>query len=322
MSLDEKFATIRVAINDKVGELFEQFASQYGYPNNPGIRTFAEVVDKQQAGIGLKLIPTDGVALIDKLPKRISSFPPVQRPETYFEMIFGPVPRVDTVSRYSYETQDEGFYNFYVENYRNTFFMPDWLSEFIQVKLNFCMDLSGIEIAREIMFVGLVIFSQLILLRIAIAWFLSINPYLFPWSYLIATVDWTEELLQGVIPSLFGVNLTGSIFLGAIGVVADGLNHLILTMPYLPSEGEATQLSLNGKLKEVVVFHYLPSLWYTHPIPNDLREYWFSERPDILEYMKTAYSDLNLHLLPDSYIIHQQEMVGFSLLTDNFHITF
>ena len=73
-------------------------------------------------------------------------------------------------------------------------------------------------------------------------------------------------------------------------------------MPFLPGEGEKTQLVINNEMKEVIVFHYLPTLWYKHPIPNDIREFWFSERPDILEYMKIAYSDLNLQLLPDHVI--------------------
>jgi len=93
-------------------------------------------------------------------------------------------------------------------------------------------------------------------------------------------------------------------------------------MPFLPSEGEPTQLVINNQLKDVLVFHYLPALWYKHPIPNDIREFWFTERPYILEYMKTAYGHLDLNLFTDSYILHQQEMVGFSFLTDNFHSLF
>ena len=55
-------------------------------------------------------------------------------------------------------------------------------------------------------------------------------------------------------------------------------------------------------MKDVLVFHYLPILWYRHPIPNNLREYWYYERPDILDYMQTAYKDLNIQFLPDNII--------------------
>ena len=64
--------------------------------------------------------------------------------------------------------------------------------------------------------------------------------------------------------------------------MADSLNHLVFTMPFLPSEGEETKVLINQQMKDVLVFHYLPILWYRYPIPNDLREFWYKERPDIL----------------------------------------
>ena len=290
MSFDEKFTSIRLAFYNKVGELFEKIASTLGYPENPGMPIEAnnKVLNIQD--------------WMETIPERVTYFPPAQRPETWLETIFGPVPKVEPLPRYIYETKNEGFYNFYVENYKNLFFLPDWLSEFIQIKLHICLDISALEISREIVFIGLVLFSQLIALRIALAWLIYINPYTFPWSYLVTSVDWTEEALQGLVPSVFGVNVTGSVFLGAIGSLADSLNNLVFTMPFLPSEGEPTRLVMNNQMKDVLVFHYLPVLWYRYPIPNDIRQFWMNERPDILEYMQTAYHDLNLILVPDKLI--------------------
>ena len=142
----------------------------------------------------------------------------------------------------------------------------------------------------------------MVVLRIAISWLIYINPYTFPWCYLAAAVDWTEDVLQGIVPAILGVNITGSVFLGVLGVVADSLNHLVFTMPFLPSEAEETKLLINQEMKDVLVFHYLPILWYRHPIPNDIREFWYYQRPDILEYMQTAYKDLDIQFLPDSII--------------------
>ena len=289
MGLAEKFALVRDFIYRVVGAWWNGAGlEEYFDLDTTGMPTISKVLQSNEA--------------FNKLPKRITYFPPVQRPETWFEMIFGPAPRVETLPRYIYETQDEGFYNFYIENYRNIFFLPDWLSEFIQVKLNICLDISLLEISREVLFIGLMFYSQMVILHIAISWLIYINPYTFPWSYLTTAVDWTEETLQGIVPSIFGVNVTGSVFLGALGVMADSLNHLVFTMPFLPSEGEKTQLVINNEMKDVIVFHYLPTLWYRHPIPDDIREFWFSERPDILDYMQDAYSDLGLQLLPDHMI--------------------
>ena len=148
----------------------------------------------------------------------------------------------------------------------------------------------------------------MVVLRIAISWLIYINPYTFPWCYLTAAVDWTEDVLQGIVPAILGVNITGSVFLGVLGVVADSLNHLVFTMPFLPSEAEESKLILQQQMKDVLIFHYLPILWYRYPIPNEIREYWYKERPEILDYMLKAYKDSDIQFLPDSVL--QQKLTA------------
>jgi uncharacterized protein YggT (Ycf19 family) len=292
MSLDEKFVSVRTAFYDATGNFFKGIAGLFGYPGNPGMPTVSD-------------IPSDAYArtqFLDNLPIHRTNWPPVQRPETWFEMILGPAPKVDEVQRYIYESKEEGFYNFYIENYKNIYFLPDWLTEFLQVKLNICLDITVLETVREVFFVGLMVYSQIVILRIALSWFIYINPYTVPWCYIAAAVDWTEDVLQGIVPAILGVNITGSVFLGILGVIADSLNHLVFTMPFLPSEGEETKLLIDQQMKDVLVFHYMPILWYRYPIPNDLREFWYNERPDILEYMEKAYQDLDIQFLPDKIV--------------------
>jgi uncharacterized protein YggT (Ycf19 family) len=271
MSLDEKFIPIRTTVYEIIGNFFEKIAGLFGYPQNPGMPTIYDMPNEVYARS----------QFFDSLPKHKTYWPPIQRPETWFEMIVGPAPKVESIPRYIYESKDEGFYNFYIENYKNLYFLPDWASEFIQVRLNICLDITLLETIREVLFIGLMIYSQMVILRIAISWLIYINPYTFPWCYLAAAVDWTEDVLQGIVPAILGVNITGSVFLGVLGVVADSLNHLVFTMPFLPSEAEETKLLINQEMKDVLVFHYLPILWYRHPIPNNIREYWYYERPDI-----------------------------------------
>ena len=117
-------------------------------------------------------------------------------------------------------------------------------------------------------------------------------------------------------PAILGVNITGSVFLGILGVIADSLNHLVFTMPFLPSEGEETKLLINEQMKNVLVFHYLPILWYRYPIPNDIREFWYNQRPDILEYMEKAYQDLDIQFLPDDIVSHLNQVSISSSLVD------
>lgn len=308
MSLDEKFVRIQNIIYKIVENFFKNIAQLFGYPNNPGMPT-------------LRDLPTELYAraeFLDTLPQHKTFWPPVQRPETWFEMIFGPTPKTETIPRYIYESTEEGFYNFYIENYKNIYFLPDWLSEFIQIRFNLAVDITVLETIREVLFVGLMVYSQILVLRIAISWFIYINPYTVPWCYLAAAVDWTEDVLQGIVPAILGVNITGSVFLGIIGVVADSLNNLVFTMPFLPSEGEESKLLINGQMKDVLVFHYLPILWYRYPIPDTLRKFWYEERPDILNYMKNAYENLGIQILPNGISIEFSQQI----LTSNFSLPF
>jgi hypothetical protein len=65
-------------------------------------------------------------------------------------------------------------------------------------KLHVCLDITVLETVREVLFVGLMVYSQIVILRIALSWYIYI-PYTFPWCYLAAAVDWTEDVLQGIV---------------------------------------------------------------------------------------------------------------------------
>ena len=298
MSLDEKFIPIRTSFYQMVDSLLKQIAGLFGYPKNPGMPTDSTF--------------STGLDFYENLSLHRTFWPPIQRPETWFETIVGPSPKIDEIPRYLYENREEGFYNFYIENYKNMYFLPDWFSEFLQVRLNMSLDITLLETIREVLFIGLVIYSQILILRITLSWFISINPYKVPWSYVVAAVDWTEEVLQGVVPAILGVNITGTIFLGILGRLADSLNHLVFTMPFLPTEGEASKLVFQQEMKDVLVFHYLPILWYRYPIPNEIREFWYNQRPEILDYMQKAYKDLDIQFLPDSLLqdLNQQKLTS------------
>jgi hypothetical protein len=292
MNLDDKFAPIRDGIYDLVGNVFKLMAKPFGYPENLGMTTIYQLPSEFYAR----------AQFMENLPKHQTFWPPMQKPETWFEMFFGPVPKPDVVKRILYESKGEGFYNFYIENFRNTYYLPDWLSEFIQIRLNICLDITVLEITREFMFVGVMLFSQMLVARITIAWFLYINPYTVPWCYISAATDWTEDALQGLVPAIFGVNITSSLFISGIGKLGDSLNHLVFTMPYLRSEGEEMKLLIDERMRDILVFHYLPINWYKHPIPNDIREFWYYKRPDILKSLQEDYKNVDIQFLPNDIV--------------------
>ncbi len=73
-------------------------------------------------------------------------------------------------------------------------------------------------------------------------------------------------------------------------------------------------------MKDVLVFHYLPILWYRYPIPNDIREFWYKERPDILNFMQKAYKELDIQFLPNAIIenFNRQKLTSDWSLSNDF----
>jgi len=286
---DYNFSVIRDKFYEFINLCFLKIAGLFGFPESPGMPTFYP----------FKWVYSSRAVFLNSLPKHVTTWPPEEHPQTAFEAIFGTIPRMELIPRVDYIAKDEGFYNFYLIHYKNMYFLPDLISEFLQIKLNLCLDLTSLEFAREFIFLSIFIYVEFIFIRTVFFWYLTINPYTLPWKVIVAAVDWMDDALQGLVPSVLGVNLTGSVVMAALGVLADSLNHLVFTMPYLASEGEEIKLFLDGELKDVILFHYLPILWYRHPIPNELREYWYNERPEIYEYLNSAYHDLGIKFTPD-----------------------
>ena len=280
-------------IQKKLYELSENIiysiAEFLGYPDVPG----------------MPIYPTDEenfreLTKNDALPRHITFIPPeqYQDPEDFTEVIIGILPYTMPVEKHFYEHKSEGFYNFYVENYSNMFFLPDWLSGYIQMQYNITVDHSNLEIGREVFLLAVLFYGAIVTFRTHLFWFISINPYTMPWVFLVDFVDWVFDSMGGLLPCYAGIDLVPSIFAMVVGKIADSANHLVFTMPFLPSEGKEVKMIIDGDVTPVVQFHYLPYLWYKYPIPMDLREFWYNDRPDILEFMETNYHQFGINFRP------------------------
>nr|QYB18905.1 hypothetical chloroplast RF89 [Climaconeis sp.]QYB18964.1 hypothetical chloroplast RF89 [Climaconeis sp.] len=283
------FEIVRDEFYNSVSFLFEKFAGLFGYPENPGMPTYYPF-EWATSPKGL---------LLKSLPKH-QAVPASMQPQNLVNMLFGDTPQLDPIVKSTYTTGHEGFYNFYVLHYQNMYFLPDWLSKFLQIQFDICIDTEVLDTIQKNLFVFLIVYGEIVFIRTCFFWFLTINPYTYPWVLAVALVDWTDDVLQGFTPSIFGVNITSAIYMMIIGRLADSLNHLVFTMPYLPSEGEKTTLFINGEVKRVIIFHYLPNLWYNYPIPNELREHWYNKEPEVLEFMQKAYGELGIKFTPDN----------------------
>ena len=293
MDIRQRLIVSRDVFIKSVEIYFQNFAKIFGFPDNKG----------------MPILTTEkyfwnAPRLNDRLPVHHTLFPPDGPPTNIIDIFIGPFPKPDHLDRYYYESDTDGFYNFYFANYKNMVFLPNWLSEFLQIRCNLCLDISILETFREALFVSLVYYSYILSARMIVSWFMIINPYTWPFSILVALIDWFEDATMGALPSIAGVSLLSPLFSLLLGKIADSVNHLVFTMPFLPSEGVPAVALVDGKPRDVLLFRYLPILWYKHPIPNDLREYWFTERRDILEFMQNAYKNVDIQFLPDSMLDH------------------
>jgi len=288
MSVRETIALYQAAMIDKIAYYMELIAKLFGFPGNPGMPVYNEA-------------RLDAFNYYSRLPSRnpFASRAADMRPDNMFETIFGSIPKADIVHKFLYESKADGFYNFYIKNYKNIYFLPDSVSEYIQIRLNVCLDTTQLEIIREAIFIFIFTFGKLLEWRLSLFWYMTINPYTRPWVYLIAMTDWTQDILAGFSPTIFGIDIMPTLVAGLIGKIADNLNHLVFTMPFLPSEAQKARIKVPGGYEDILVFRYFPYLWFKHPIPNEIREFWYNQRPEILRFMQKNYGHLGIPLLPD-----------------------
>ena len=289
MVFNNRIKEVQQIVYEGSKRFFDSIAEFLGYPNIPGMPIFPSDPNIR-----------DQLTSKDLLPKHITQIPPsqVQYPESLTEALFGTFPYTMPVEKHFYQHKAEGYYNFYVENYRNMFFLPDPLSGYIQMNFNITVDHSNLELCRDVFFYLIVLYGAIVTIRSMLFWFIIINPYTYPWVIIVDFVDFWYDSIAGILPCFVGIDLAPSVLGIFIGKVVDSANHLVFTMPFLPSEGNKVKMLIDGELTDVIQFHYLPYLWYKYPIPTNLREFWYSERPDILNFMEKNYNQFGINFRP------------------------
>ena len=219
-----------------------------------------------------------------------------------------------------YTDSVEGYYNLIVTQ-KNPVFLPNWISEIIQIFGNQHINTTNLRTLQEWSFEFLNKFRILCEIRAAMWWWLMFNPYQEPFNTLRVLTEWYLTAFTGTFPIILGIDIGPSISISLLGFILDGLNRLVFTMPYLPSEGEnftindlssldnTALINLINKLgvDEVRIFRYLPSLWYKYPIPDNIREYWYTKKPEILEYFLKNYGNLGIDFLPERILQAEYE---------------
>ena len=117
MVFNNRIKEIQKIIYDGSKIILDSIAKFLGYPDVPGMPIFPSNSNLR-----------DQLTRQDLLPKHITQIPPnqIQRPENISEALFGTFPYTMPIDKHFYQHNAEGYYNFYVENYRNMYFLPDF----------------------------------------------------------------------------------------------------------------------------------------------------------------------------------------------------
>ena len=105
----------------------------------------------------------------------------------------------------------------------------------------------------------------------------------------------------------------GSLYNHSAKPNADYIKKIVFTMPYLPSEAIKETIGSHN----VYRFSGIPQLWKEHGIPDQLREEWYKERPEIIEHFFKYYNDVNIDFLPSRVLqeFYKAQTAGSNLTT-------
>lgn len=197
-------------------------------------------------------------------------------------------------------------------------FIPDIISEAIQIYggINVPDDTLNLVIFQRWVYDFVHMFMALCSFRLLFSLVLIINPYTFPWILIITSTDWFLDSLSGLMPVFIGVDFSGILGINILAAVADYIKKIVFTMPYLPSEAIKETIGSHN----VYRFGGIPKLWKEYGIPDQLREEWYKERPEIIEHFFKYYNDINIDFLP-SRVLQEfyKNQTGGSNLTS--HVT-
>ena len=194
-------------------------------------------------------------------------------------------------------------------------FIPDIVSEYIQryCGINVPDDTVNLVLIQRWVYDFVRMFTSLCNFRILFGLILIINPYTFPWIIIVTSTEWFLESFTGFLPVFLGIDFSGVFALNVLATIGDYIKKLVFTMPYLPSEGIKETIGTHN----VYRFGGIPQLWQEHGIPDQLKEHWYKEKPEVIEHLIQYYNDLGIKFFVPSRV--WEEMSKASNLTS--HVT-
>ncbi len=257
-------------------------------------------------------------------------------PVTWWDITFGPKKHFIGVDIYTYRDAYEGPLSIFVNETGRIkpIYLPDPVSEFIQCLFNQQVDVIKFREFQEYTYEFLLFYRRCCEARLFLTWWLILNPYQEPFNTFRIGCDSYLNLITGALPNIIGIDYCPSLMLIFLRWITKKLHQLVLTMPFLPSEGE---LYTPAQIKEgilnspnlqeyllefgndVRIFRNFPSLLTKYPIPDGLRQTWWK-----MGYTKELiykFNDLGVKLLPDKQfdkLAREMDLISSHISFENF----
>lgn len=218
----------------------------------------------------------------------------IPRMKNWIDILFPPPRPYSNSHIFLLNSSKDAFIGFIIS--QQATFLPDILSQAIQIYggINVPDDTLNLAIFQRWVYDFVHMFMALCSFRLLFSLVLIINPYTFPWIILITSVDWFLDSLSGLVPVFIGIDFSGILGINILAAIADYIKKIAFTMPYLPSEGMKETIGSHN----VYRFGGIPRLWQQYGIPDELREQWYKERPEIIEHLFKYYSDVEIDFVP------------------------
>ena len=220
--------------------------------------------------------------------------------------------------------------------YETGIYLSDELSRKLQLFINHWYDHDVFYRIQFQVFYVLYFFEMILSFRMFMFWFLMFNIYQAPFSFIPYMTTWFIRIGNSMCPAILGVAMGPSIANFILSLIIDVVHRLVLTFPYLPSEGityapprvieNARSMGVNPEDLQIVpysaakgnkelmkfleqenevirVYTGTPKIYTEEPIPNWLREYWWTKEPQVTRHFAETKMDLinekNIRVLPN-----------------------
>lgn len=282
----------------------------------------------------------------------------------FLDVLIPKRPSIDIASWGTVNDDPGGIFTMYIKNTLENgnaepFFLPDPIAEVVQVLFNQQIHATTFMKIKRFLVYFFFYYNMAFSIRILFNWYIIFNPYQLPIDLFRMLVDPVMNALEGILPAVIGIDLGTSIIMAIFGYLLDIIRRLVLTIPYLPSEGHFIECELEdiiyhdefgNKVTEIYnytgldefiknkaarsavanvdgialyIFQGFPTLWKKYSIPNSVREYWYYHRPDILERLKEEFKDdpeLYNRLEPNHVLKGISKTISSLPLDDTLHL--